>query len=90
MSLLPISVASGDSPQVESTTPARAKRELDAPSASGTNAFAATLANAMQTPMASPPLLEKANANSDLDTKASGAGATVVGSGATGGKPAFA
>ena len=90
MSLLPISVASGDSPQVESTTPARAKRELDAPSASGTNAFAATLANAMQTPMASPPPLEKANANSDLDTKASGAAATVIGAGANDGKPAFA
>lgn len=87
--MLSVSFSATDSPQVESATPARAKHDSDTPSASGANAFAATLANVMQTPMNPPPSPKDADANSDLDASMSSA-TSAVGTGATNGKPAFA
>ena len=88
MTLLPVMLASNDASHVDAAKSARSNREADSSSASGTSAFAATLANAMHTPMV-PNAPKKPEANSDLDSRGSGATAG-GGIDASGGKPAFA
>ncbi|MEO6864673.1 MAG: hypothetical protein ABI229_04405 [Gemmatimonadaceae bacterium] len=87
-----VNFASADAPQVESTASLRSKRDGTASnspgtSAAGTSAFAAALANVMQTPTI--PALAPTNdgADSELDASAPGA-ALGVGTGVDDGKPA--
>lgn len=87
--MLAVSFPAADSPQVESPSATRTKRDADGPNASGINAFAAALANVMQTPMSPALTPEKIDAKSDLDANMSDA-ASAIGAGANDGKPALA
>jgi hypothetical protein len=78
-----IGVTTAEPAAVESQS-ARPVREADSMSAPDMNAFAATLANAMQ-PAALPPEMARDGVDSELDSLASGVGARK-----TEGKPAFA
>ena len=85
MNMLPLCFAPPENKTTEAATAAaRQRRESEAPSTSGTNAFAATLAHAIQPPPP-PPAPKKDDANSDLDARSAGVGAR-----RDNGKPAFA
>jgi hypothetical protein len=83
MSML-VNFAAAEAQSADKASSARSKRDTDGPSSSGTNAFAATLANVMHTPTA-PPKPDKRDANSELDVRPA-----AVGDRANNGKPAFA
>ena len=85
MNMLPLCFAPAENKTTEAATAAaRQKRDSDGDRASGTNAFAATLASAIQPPPP-PPAPKKNDSNSDLDARAAGVGAR-----GDNGKPAFA
>ncbi|HEY8310513.1 MAG TPA: M15 family metallopeptidase, partial [Gemmatimonadaceae bacterium] len=79
-----IGLTTAEPTAVESQS-ARQLRESDSSNASGVNAFAATLANAMQPTAPPAPQIAKDGADSELDSLASGVGARK-----TDGKAAFA
>ncbi len=85
MKTLPLCFTPPENNAMDATSASRPKRESDAASTSGANAFAATLANAMQTPAPPAAARDKDHANSDLDARAAGVGAR-----GDDGKPAFA
>ena len=91
MSMLAVNFAPAESPpSADPVSSSRSKRDADGPSTSGANAFAATLATAMNAPAAFAAKLKKEGVDSELDAHASTTGASGVGAGAHAGKPAFA
>jgi hypothetical protein len=79
MSMLAVNFAPAEAPSVDAASSSRSRRDVDAPSTSGTNAFAATLATAMHAPAAPAAKLKKDGANSELDAHAAKAVARIAG-----------
>lgn len=84
MSMLPVNFASAEPASAEPTSSSRSRRDVDGPSTSGTNAFAATLATAMHAPAPHAAKLKKDGANSDLDARSSTAASTSASTNASG------